>query len=363
MDTAGSRTRRSTRAVLLGSALAALLTVTTAGAASGAYQASAGTDTDSAVAASVGGHAAGILAPTDVYIKDHASDTGVQPHALNPIYWSPDIKVCPSPADCGASQNPIVGYTNYIFVTLRNPGPYGSGTDSGTIHLYRTTPGGGSAWPGDWTPIGSAAAVVPPGTTTVVVPWNDVPGPGHFCLLARWVSANDPIGPEGPVTTTNTRNSNNIAWRNVDSVVIEPTPGSVEVRPFSIGNALRTETRNDIVFTQPAGRPFREVGGQVIVDLGQTLFERWRRGGGAGTNIRQVGETQVEILEPAKASLNNLVLGPGERFTFQIRFTAKAPSSEPFLLNVAQFGPEGTDGKRTDLGGVGYQVTVGRNHK
>lgn len=353
MGTTGRRRRRSALAALLGSVLAALLTITTAGAASGAYQ-------SGAVGAEETG--AGTLGGTDVWMKDNASDVGVQPYTVGSMYTSPDIKVCPTPVECASSQNPIVGVTNYIFVTLRNPGPYGSGTATGTLFMYRTSPGGGSAWPADWTFIGGAGATVPAGTTTVMVPWVGVPGPGHFCLLARWVSTTDPMVPEGAVTTTNTRNNNNIAWRNVNSVPLPPT-GDPESRPFTIGNALGVDTRNDIVFTQVGGKPFREVGGQVIVDLGQALFERWRRGGAAGANVRPVGGTQVEILDPAKASLNNLVLGAGERFTFQLSFSAKVASREPFLLNVAQFGPDGTGAERTDLGGVQYQITVGQERK
>lgn len=353
MSTTDRRRRRSALAALLGSALAALLTITTAGAASGAYQ-------SGAYGAEETG--AGTLGGTDVWMRDNTSDVGVQPYTVGSMYSSPDIKVCPAPVECGSSQAPVVGVTNYIFVKLRNPGPYGSGTATGTLFMYRTSPGGGSAWPADWTFIGGAGATVPAGTTTVMVPWVGVPGPGHFCLLARWVSATDPMVPEGPVTTTNTRNNNNIVWRNVTSVPLE-AGGGREIRPFTMGNALRVDTRNDIVFTQLAGKPFREVGGQVTVDLGQALFERWRRGGGAGTNVRPVGGTQVEILDPAKASLDNVVLGAGERLTFQLAFSARVASREPFLLNVAQFGPDGTGTERTDLGGVEYEITVGQERK
>lgn len=359
MDTAGSRTRRSARALLLGSALAALLTVTTAGAASGAHPADTAGQLGSGSAASAEGSGAGTLANTDVWMKDHDSDVGVAPHTIDNIYWSPDIKVCHTPVECADSQNPIVGVTNYIFVTLRNPGPYGTGTASGYLYLYRTIPGGGTVWPSGWASIAAAAVTVPAGTTTVMVPWVEVPGPGHFCLLARWVSNTDPMNAEGPVTTTNTRNNNNIAWRNVDTVALPPGGDAAE-RPFAIGNALRTETRNDIVFTQRGGDAFGNVGGQVTVDLGQTLFERWREGGARGTNVRPIGGTEVAILDPAKASLNGLRLKPGERLAFRIKFSAKELTRKPILLNVAQFGPEKENGQPVDLGGVLYQVNVGQ---
>ena len=288
--------RRSALTLLVGATLATILSISTAAAAP-------------LHSADSAGPTAGTTARTDVWMRDTATDVGAQPHGLNPLWASPDIKVCPTAIECPVSQNPIVGMTNYIFVKLRNAGPYGSGTDNGTLRVYRTTPGGGAAWPADWTPIGGVAATVPAGVTTVTIPWTGVPGPGHFCLLARWSSASDPMTIEGPDITVNTRYNNNIAWRNVDSVRVTPGgPGSV--RPFAIGNPLDRPTRNDILFT-PVGAAFQDGGGRVVVDLGPALFERWQAGGKAGTGIRDLGRNQLEIVDPGRASIGNLVLNPG----------------------------------------------------
>lgn len=167
---------------------------------------------------------------TDVYIKDVAADVGVEPHLLEPLWISPDIKVCPTAVECATSQNPIVGVTNYVFVKLRNPGPYGSGVGSGVLRVYRTTPGGGATWPTHWTEIGASSVIAAPGVTTVTIPWTGVPGPGHFCLIARWISDSDPMTVEGPSIPINASHNNNIAWRNVDSVLLNPGAGPV-VRP------------------------------------------------------------------------------------------------------------------------------------
>ncbi|WFE41035.1 hypothetical protein [Micromonospora sp. WMMD998] len=341
MGNVGRRVRRSALAVLTGTALAALLAVTTAAAAPVVAR------PDNAAAAR-----------TDVYIRDVAADVGIQPHSLNPLWASPDIKVCPTAVECAVSQNPIVGVTNYIFVKLRNPGPYGTGTSSGVLRVYRTTPGGGAVWPTHWTQIGAMNVTAFAGTTTVTIPWNGVPGPGHFCLLARWVSATDPMTFEGPDIGTNTRNNNNIAWRNVDSVRLV-AGGPAIVRPFAIGNSLTVETKNDLVFTQP-GESIQRVGGRVVVDLGPTLFERWQAGGKVGTGVREVGKTQVEVVEPAKASLGNLVLKPGERVEFSLAFAAETVSDKEIALDVTQFGPDTSGAERTDLGGVEYLISVGR---
>ncbi|TDC68277.1 hypothetical protein E1193_31265 [Micromonospora sp. KC606] len=341
MGNVGRRLRRSTLAALTGAALTAVLAVTSA--AAGPVEARL----EKAAASR-----------TDVYIRDVGADVGVEPHSFNPLWASSDIKVCPTAVECAVSQNPIVGVTNYIFVKLRNPGPYGSGTSQGELRIYRTTPGGGAVWPTHWTQISAVNVTAFAGTTTVTIPWTGVPGPGHFCLLARWVSPTDPMTFEGPDISTNTRYNNNIAWRNVDSVSLVAN-GPTQVRPFAIGNSLTVPTRNDLLFTQPT-QGFPNVGGRIIADLGPTLFERWRAGGKVGAGVREVGRTQVEIVDPGKASLGNLLLNPGERVEFSLLFSAAVATDQQFVLNVTQFGPDTRGAERTDLGGVQYLMTVGQ---
>lgn len=340
------RVRRSTLALVTAAAVALLLPVTSAGAA--------------ALDRSTDSGAAGTAA--DVYMMDNSSDVGLQPHNIGSIWQSPDIKVCNTAVECAVSQNPIIGQTNYIFVKLRNPGPYGNPvTEQGELHVYRTTPGGGASWPTDWTEIGWTSVSVAPGITTVTIPWNGVPGPGHFCLLTRWVSANDPMTVEGPDTPQNTRNNNNIAWRNVDSVALAPN-GPTEVRPFAIGNVLREPTRNSVVFNED-GAPLRTAGGRLVVDLGPTLFARWVEGGMAGKGIREAGRNRVEIVDPGQASLDNLMLRGNERLTMRLLFTATKPVEKPIAVLVTQFGPDIDGSDRADLGGVRYDVTVGKQDR
>ncbi|WP_431914216.1 hypothetical protein [Micromonospora carbonacea] len=159
-----------------------------------------------------------VMTVTDVWMRDTVTDVGLQPHSTNPIWASPDIKVCPTTVECATSTWPVAGSTSYIFVKLRNPGPYGSGTDSGTLRFYRTSPGGSLSWPLGWVPVTSRTLIVPAGVTTVRVEWPAVPGPGHFSLLAVWDSLTDPL----PFMTTdiviNVRYNNNIAMLDLMSV-------------------------------------------------------------------------------------------------------------------------------------------------
>ncbi|MFF3868810.1 hypothetical protein [Micromonospora sp. NPDC001898] len=195
----GSRARRVAVALLAGTALASLLAAT-------------------ATAAPPAVKPDRVMAVTDVWMRDVATDVGLQPHMYNPIWASPDNKVCPMVPPCATSGNAIVGVTNYISVTLRNPGPYGSGIDSGALRIYRTSPGGGMAWPTDLTWVATVPVVVPPGATTVVVAWGAVPGPGIFSLLAVWESPDDPLPLLTPDLQANVRYNNNIAWRALQSV-------------------------------------------------------------------------------------------------------------------------------------------------
>ncbi|WP_233224074.1 vWA domain-containing protein [Amycolatopsis sp. CA-128772] len=293
---------------------------------------------------------------TDVFIKDAPADTGVAPHGLNPIWTSPDVKVCSTPPPC-TGTNPVIGATNYVVVTLNNPGPGGSGASTGHVEVSYTAQGGAALWPMDWTSIGSSATVtVPAGATQVAIPWTAVPGPGHFCLLARWISATDPMTyPEltGSNTLVNTRNNNNIAWRNVDTVKLKP--GTPVTHPFTLGNpAAGRATPTDLLFTQP-GKPFAGGAGKVVVDLGKVLAERWRASGQKGVGVRPVGETQVEITGGRQAVLQGLVIQPKERLETAVTFTATdAAAGTDFVVRVSQSSGD------EDLGGVEFQLSTDR---
>lgn len=94
--------------MLLGSALAVVLTVTSAGAADAQSDGVPG-------AARPEGSGGGIHSRSDVYIRDDPFDTGHEPSVGSP-YLSPDIEVCRTSTECTTSQDPVVGGTNWVFV-------------------------------------------------------------------------------------------------------------------------------------------------------------------------------------------------------------------------------------------------------
>ncbi|MDX8035380.1 hypothetical protein SK803_34665 [Lentzea sp. BCCO 10_0856] len=279
----------------------------------------------------------------DVYMRDNVSDIGNEP-STGSIYFSPDIKVCSTPVPCAVSQNPVVGVNNYVFVTLRRK-PGAIGNVDGSLQLYRSNLGGGTAWPAGWTYIGTAGATVPVSGTTVMITWPgwNVPGPAHFCLLARWVSNADPMTfAEGSNTQLNAQRNNNIAWRNVDSVQVRPFE-PVRV-PYTIGNPERTDARQNLILEQP--RPFA---GAITIDLGQELTARWKAAGGRATGVKRVGETQFQIID-TKARIDGLTLKADERVQIALTFSTDE-EAEPAELHVRQVDVQGTD-----LGGAQYLI-------
>ncbi|MEV4758433.1 hypothetical protein AB0J86_25475 [Micromonospora sp. NPDC049559] len=325
--------------VFFGAVLVALLTISTA-------------------AAPAGAAAGAAAARTDVYIQDIATDTGLEPHGAiyTSFFNSPDIKICPSGLPCAASTNPVVGSTSYIFVNLRNPGPYGSGISSGTLRAYYTTSGGGANWPTHWTPIGAVSLPVAPGVTTTSIAWPNVPSLGHFCLLVRWESATDPMLFEGTSTSINTQYNNNIAWKNANTVPAA-SGGGVSVRPYALANALPVPANYDLVF-RPLGERAPDL--RLVADLGPVLFERWQRAGQPGEGVRVIGKNQVELVDPYRAQIKDLLINPDERPVVGLNFAVPQTLQKSYGLQVVQIGPAREIGERYEVGGVDYTIAPGR---
>jgi hypothetical protein len=281
----------------------------------------------------------------DVYIRDTTSDVGNEPSGTLPVWESPDIWVCPTTATC-AGTNPIIGQTNYVNVHANNVGAL---SVAGDIIVYYTAMGASAQWPTNWVTIGSVGNFsVPPGGLNVKIPWTSVPGPGHFCLLARFVSSIDPMTfPEGPDTLTNTVNNNNIAWHNVDTV--ELGTGKPSTQPFTLTDTTAGAEATDLVFTAPKG-PF--VGpGKLTVDLGATLAARWKAAGQQGIGVSQLNGTTVQILDPNHAEIQGLTVQPKESLQANLTFVANGAVTSTVLVDETSPG-------HTDLGGVEYDVST-----
>jgi hypothetical protein len=167
-----------------------------------------------------------IICPfADTWHKDLPGDTGVEPNPVaSPMWTSPDIWVRNSNDGGLTHQNPEFGQTNYIYGFIRNRGTVTA--QNLPVSLYVANASTGLSWPAQWTFVGTAIvpSLAPGATATVVVPWNPT-GVGHFCLVSRIVSAQDPMTfPEGTNISLNTQNNNNIVWRNVNIVNLTGPP-------------------------------------------------------------------------------------------------------------------------------------------
>ncbi|MEV0733133.1 hypothetical protein [Polymorphospora sp. NPDC050346] len=347
------RPRRLAGAGLVASGLALLLTVSGATA--------AGSDV-------------GLHATSEVFIQDTLSDNGAEPSTVSPFWHSPAIKVCAwtptvPPVECPTSQDQLlIGGSYHVWITLSNTGT----TDAvGTLELRRTKPGGGTNWNTDWVNVATKLDVAVPadGVTRIPIQFDNVPGPGHFCLAALWDADGDELKPYPADHDRVVTNDNNIAQRNVNSIAIGKSQSAD--RSFSMANNQFVRTHTSLIF-RPVGTPFHLVGGQIVVDLGPVLFQRWHQAGRRGSGIQQVGTTtQLRLVSTTTARIEELPLDPVERVTVNLRFTAG--SSTP----AGVYGVEIAQGKtsvaipcsptgapcppppdRLPIGGVRYTITV-----
>ena len=129
-------------------------------------------------------------------------------------------------------------------------------------------------------------------------------------------------------------------------------PSVPDTRPFTLGNPLDGQLRTDLVIAAPEA-PF--VGkGRLVLDLGQTLAQRWREAGRPGVGVRAVGETQVEVVDPKLARIQGLLINPKERLQTRLTFTATdAATGGTFVVRVSQSDQQGGD-----LGGAESQVVA-----
>jgi hypothetical protein len=294
---------------------------------------------------------------TDVYTRDQLGDTGIQPNpSTASMFESPDIRSCNTAVMCAADQTPVAGGTSYVFVTLHNPGPYGSGVATGTLDVYYTTFGAGAHWPVDWVQFGTVNVTVYPGATMVTVPWAHVPSAVHFCLLTRWISDTDPMVFEGPNSEANTVANNNISWHNIDTQAVPPG-GLTLPQPFALANVTTSYSVNDLVFTEP-GAKFESVGGTVVVDLG-SLFAGWQQAGGKGAYIHPIGGTRIQLTNLGAARISGVTIQPNTRPQIFLTFGATIASSTTYPFVVDEQGPATVGAPQSDLGGGEYNLSVG----
>ena len=251
----------------------------------------------------------------DYYIRDTNDDFGAEPNpTILPLWLSEDIWVRQQNDGLTVRehQNPIYGQTNYIYVRLRSRNCVP--VEDGQLYVYFSKASTGLDWPKHWNDyyeitsngpvlagdvVANAPFSVPDdlraGEERILeIPWTNMPDPEdfdaekhHFCILARLVSNQDPIGVEVADLGVNGRNSNNVSWKNItilekDPIVGPPPSGSVFIR-------RGTQTWNEIRLNAPVlprHVPCQSQG-SIHIALNNNLKNVWESGGEQGSGFTQ----------------------------------------------------------------------------
>ncbi|MCP4104084.1 MAG: VWA domain-containing protein [Desulfobacteraceae bacterium] len=301
----------------------------------------------------------------DVYMMDNSSDTGVEPHTMSDVYQSPDIRVC-NAQNCTGHHNPVYNQTNYVYVTLRNDGPGVPSPNlvTGDLHVYYTASGGGAQWDsvtyGDWKLIGTKAGITltPGQVDEIEIPWNNVPNPGHYCLLARWISNQDPMAvAEGLQTITNTRNNNNIAWKNVNVVRLS-SDNSLQALDFVARNTTQDAVLMDFEVRIPEPDHSFLQNNDMYLQIDLETLANWE---GEGSGFEMIKEGLFYITGEEEAWIENIRVERDADPVIKVYFRLRNPHApaDNFEVRLVQHikYPENPD-KRIEVGGVGYQINV-----
>jgi Metallo-peptidase family M12B Reprolysin-like len=309
---------------------------------------------------------------TNVWMKDTWSDTGAEPDpatASESMWRSPYIWVRNDQDTTLTRQhmheNPSAGSDVFAYAKLHNGG---NSTTSGTLELYFANADVSLEWPVAWTLIGSVPVnnFVAHAARVVEVPWNGVPTAGdHYCLIARWVSASDPMATaEGTDINANVRANNNIVWRNLN--IIDADDEDVSAT-FWVTNRSKEPMRASLVIGVPkeARNNFLR-DGRVLVMLDGELSKLWIAGGRKLRGLQR-GEKGLFLVTGSTGAFDGLVIPPDFRGRVLIRFE-KTPATRGttyFVDATLLRNFPGTTAAATQrvVGGVSYEIHTERGYR
>jgi hypothetical protein len=326
----------------------------------------------------------------DLLVRNSLNDFGVEPdNETGQVYWnSPDIWVRNQQDGTYIydHQNPEYSLTNpnYIYVRVTNKSCVTSSGDD-ILELYWAKANTSLNWPDYWdgsivvngVPMGGQIIpasipnipVLEPGQEAIIeIPWmvpnpDDYIGinenPWHFCLLARIVSADDPISyTEVASIAQNVKKNNNLGWKNTTIVNLIPDMisnkgGVVGVsNPFNESKTFKLE-----FFAEPneSGKPIYEEA-EVGVVMDSLLRAAWIAGGGQGSNyVSPTASNPRFVASGDNMVLDNITLPAGAYTTMEVNFNFLISELTPkrkFTYHVAL--KESTTGDL--IGGETYEV-------
>ena len=309
----------------------------------------------------VDAHAAVLMAQSmgsatlDLYVKDSQDDTGAEPNTVTQYMWTSDNIWVRNNNDNGLThENPdysALGNPNYVKVRVINKSCVAS-TGNEQLKLYWAKASTALAWPQNWDgsldvynpnynqnfPLGGEVGtltipILQPGQETIVTfPWqvpnpnhytNINPEPWHFCLLTRIISNVDTMTfPETWDVNTNTRNNNNIAWKNVTVVDVLPNnvvnPGGVVAvgNPFNHNHNFFLELE---VADLETGKPIYQEA-EVGIKMDDVLFNAWERGGKEAQLLDPTTEEKRKIVKGNNVIVDNISFNANEIGTLRLDF-------------------------------------------
>ncbi len=314
-----------------------------------------------------------MIGSSDLYMKDNyyvvqkERDRGQEPDIdLGPMWESKDIWV--RNQNDGLTnqthQNPeymALGGSNYVYVRVRNRGcvPNQVGANLSLNWAKAST---ALSWPNYWNGSITSPAlmgnlistqpipVIQPGSSAIVEFAWQPPNPAvyanvgtdpiftsnepwHFCLVARVVSNNDPMAfQETADLNGNVRNNNNIIWKNLSVVDINPNnivdPGGnpddkLVGASVIVGDAWGNGGLYDFEFANPTvyqGNPITAEA-EIKVTLDLPTWTKWENGGFQCVNIEIVKEERHQIIVKGNnARIKNLLFEPKERSLLHVSF-------------------------------------------
>lgn len=337
----------------------------------------------------------------DLYTKDKPWDMGNEPSNVTHLWESEDIWVRKQNDGIEEHQNPeyygVAGNYNYVYVRVRNRGCTAS-SGGEKLKLYWAKAATSLSWPAHWNgslsvsgkPLGDIVGTVTlpaiqPGDAHVAVfQWRppnpaDYVGlasnpifwadePHHFCLLSRVEAATDPMTtPETSNLGANVSNNNNIAWKNLTVVDLDPAniAGGGENKllgaavlvgdVFGKGGTYDFEFRNPTAYT---GNPITTEA-RVYVTLDDPIWKKWAEGGFKSENIKVVSEGKLKRIQITKspAKIYNLKFKPKEHGLIHTGFqmiTEKISGKGSFTFEVVQRDSR----SNRSLGGERFQVKL-----
>lgn len=320
--------------------------------------------------------------------KNSDVDYSIEPDNQTNVIWeSPDIWVRNQSDGFTVQEHEDLEFVNsqtpvYVYVKVRNIGcDASSGQDE--LKLYWAKGGLSQDWPTVWEgeanpqdensnefDIGDYIGLqtipsIPAGESTILeFEWQPLNPdvyenagfnkPWMFCFLSRIVSSDDPMTySEVSDAAVNTRNNNNIAYKNttVENIGLSGEIGSIFAGNFNTKQNIRS---NINFFTLNNSTLLNEA--EVRINLNEDLWELWQSSGGRSKNVRVIDpNTREIILTSNNASLQDIDFDSGDWgiLSPKVNFLIKEVTNEnEYNLYVSQ-----TESSSDNvLGGYTYNI-------